>query len=663
MMELDAVDQRLDERRRTYVSGARQGQRGQKLAAKPGRGKTQIALGVAHDLDAIYVPVSSAVEQVTDAILWVSRALRSDEAPAALRASNDDIPGALRALSKALGETILVVDDFDRLGEVAPHDNWGIGTLTRTNAETLREWLTHHAGLLITRSAADDDDPLNRTNLTRRSLAHAAEFLEGRSVDVAAEGTRSLFDRVYEACPDDARRALALVALHGGPLDEAIIDRLSSASGRKTLVASKLLREWNGQFLAQPVWREWLIGAHPETGQELHPLLAVELEARVADGHEHTAAYALQAFRHYVEAGQLDRAALLARHSVLPLLDAARSLSVRKEYAQAARIYGLVTSRDPDVVGRRAASYARHYLHYNRAKCSAEQIRTTELGYIEALSLWPQNALFWSRRALTRFHQGDVAGGEAVLTEARLPTNVPEHPEKETILRSRTVARLVARESLYQALRVWADYVPKNGKDREAETKLLEACGRGWLTHDLQVVGPPAVRIIFRRPVRVALVRRRADYECSALEVTAYGPTPIAAFEHMAMRLHEEITRLIRALAQELSAAERFRKGALLAIVDPIASRLLAGVSPHAWVYGYLVEEAGAQWLEVGPDVRYEVPGELRVPADRRPRFALVRAGDTGEPAGPVQRLEEAPSDEPGDVLAEWAKRVAGDRR
>jgi hypothetical protein len=293
----------------------------------------------------------------------------------------------------------------------------------------------------------------------------------------------------------------------------------------------------------------------------------------------------------------------------------------------------------------------------SRAKSQREPLVATVRGYSEALELWPENALFWSRLALAQFHQHQAAEAERTLDRAH--AIVPRHPEKETTLRSRTVRKLVARGAVVEALRVWGDYQPVTQKDREAHNALLLAGERGWRASTLFANGVPLT--VLRREVQLRLSKIGSDYcvEIPDLDVRARAPTPAVGLEKAVGSLREEVQRLIRALPHTLSAAERLRKGMLLGLVDPVTSGLLEGVSAPVWVLGKLVQDGDRLWLEVHEDQRYEVPPSLRVPADGRPHFAQMTAGDAGQPVAPMLKLEAIGSDQPEAVLEAWSKRMS----
>jgi hypothetical protein len=201
------------------------------------------------------------------------------------------------------------------------------------------------------------------------------------------------------------------------------------------------------------------------------------------------------------------------------------------------------------------------------------------------------------------------------------------------------------------------DDQPVNQNDREPHDGLLLAGERAWRASTLFAAGVPPT--VLRREVQLRLGKSDADYRVEILEldVEARAPTPAIAFENAVRSLREEVQKLIRALSHTLNAAERLRKGMLLGLVDPVASGLLEGVSAPVWVLGKLVQDGDALWLEVHEDQRYEVPPSLRVPADGRPHFAQMTAGDAGQPVAPMLKLEAVGSDQPEAVLEAWSER------
>src|SRR5690606_23656022 len=162
----------------------------------------------------------------------------------------------------------------------------------------------------------------------------------------------------------------------------------------------------------------------------------------------------LEAHRHYSLAGDDEQAKRSARYGVGVIVNRARTLSKEGDYLRAASLYEFVTEcaeLQKLPINNEMHAYAVHYSHYNRYRASAHTVllRDTIAGYKHACALWPENAHFWSRLVRAHLYKGEPETALDVLEQAL--AKVPEHPRKHTVLRARSVDRLLEKDQKFEA--------------------------------------------------------------------------------------------------------------------------------------------------------------------------------------------------------------------
>lgn len=698
--QVDSLTRDVQEERRAVVTGA------------DGCGKTDVLLEVTRRLGerALLVRVPSGLDQVEAVVVQMAAGLGDEalrEIDATLREHVDRIEPALDVLHRYFGGRLLVVDDIDCL---APNpEDMDLDGVVRERREALNAWLSEHARLYASEASFDrggirtvalpppEAPPLQLVNdvehdvtpvwksvggdFGRFRLAMALAQIEQSPPDPRVGREDRLLEAVWAALPDSQREVLGLLAIHGRPLPDELWQALPSPLSPSVIAQVRSLTAIIGSD-GRSLWIEGPLGRFaqarlsPEERVHAHLRLAAAFAGELRGDEPNAwsrAAALVEAERHYAAAGQPDRALLFARYGVALLLDLARKRSLlgrfqQGEYSAAATIYESVLSLPERRVGPRAWAYAKHYLHYNRYKAKpalVEPVSKTEAGYRASIERWPENALFWSRLALTQFLQGERGRALSTLQEAR--ERVPAHRRKEWYLRCRTVKHLLRFEPphVVDALHVWGHYEARDHREKEAEEELDAALSRGFSAALLEAPDVPAVHL--HREITITITRAGRGFTCTLedLCISSRAGTPLAAFAAAIMKLREETDRFRRALTHTLDPAARAQKQRLLGCVDIVASRLLGDVPKTTWILGKVVADADGAMVvrEVGSGARTfaldlaDALDPSLVP-DTHPRLVRVRTGVAGEPVGPVIELEEPLGRDPERLWAEWRKRL-----
>lgn len=207
-------------------------------------------------------------------------------------------------------------------------------------------------------------------------------------------------------------------------------------------------------------------------------------------------------------------------------------------------------------VGRKQRSYARHYLHFNRAKAGIEPLELTDEGYTKALQDWPEHALFWSRKIRTQFYLEHPERALNLLAQAR--HTVPDFPQKQYLLVARTVRGLLRRERLLDAIRVWGSYSPDTLAAEEVAGLLEQRLGEGWEADRFEL--SPGEALLLNRKLKVHVVRVGEQWlaEFRDLELGAREASPWEALRALIARTRQETRELLQAYTHQLDAAARF---------------------------------------------------------------------------------------------------------
>ncbi|WP_437623176.1 tetratricopeptide repeat protein [Sorangium sp. So ce1151] len=698
--QVDSLTKEVQEGRRVVVTGP------------GGRGKTDVLLDVTRRLgeQALLVRVPSGLDQVEAVVIQAAaglgdKALR--EVDAALRDDVDRLEPALNVLRQHSRGRLLVVDDIDCL---APNPgDMDLDGVIGERREALDAWLGEHASLCSSEVSFDrlglrtwalsppEVPPLRLVNdvehdvmpvwksvggdLGRFRLAMALAQIEQSPPDARVGREDRLLEAIWAALPGSQREVLGLLAIHGRPLADEVWQALPSPLSPSVISQVRSMTAIVGSdgrslWLEGPARRFAEARLSPEERVHAHLCLAAAFAGELRGDEPNVwskAASLVEAERHYAAAGQPDRALLFARYGVALLLDLARKRSLlgrfqQSEYDAAAAIYESILNLPEHRIGPRAWAYAKHYLHYNRYKAKpalVEPVSKTEAGYRASVERWPENALFWSRLALTQFLQGERGRALSTLKEAR--AKVPAHRRKEWYLRCRTVQHLLRFEPphVVDALHVWEHYEARDHSEAEAKEELYAALSRGFSAALLEAPDVPTVHL--HREIKVTIPRTGKGFSCTLEElyVSARADTPLAALAAAIRKLRDETDRFRRALTHTLDPAARAQKQRLLGSVDIVASRLLGEIPESTWILGKVIADQDGSMVvrEVGASARTFTLGladalEPSLLPDTHPRLVCVRTGAAGEPVGPVVELGEPLGRNPERLWAEWRKRL-----
>lgn len=472
--------------------------------------------------DAVFarVPPHHLDRSVYTVLSIASQCNAGADVAAAVRRDPSRIDDALAVLSTSLGERPLIVDGVDRLDR----EEHELIDVLGSDERRLREWIRERARLTGGRTAepgaltpslgvpsSEDDRALWERvgkNYGTFRLARAGARIVGG--DFERWGTSEILRDVWTALSDDVRRVISLLLVHDRPIDRALFSGVDGVRADAIDAArdSGLVAGAGGRIWVADEWAHLrdLLPAHRR--DDLRRVLA-ESFVRAAESAGGEPLSVLEAHRHLAELGDLTRAAKFAEFGALLLLDLARRSSIAGQYGDSIRAYQVVLSLDDQLraagerggIGARSRAYAIHYRAYNRYKAGvhASPLETLER-YREALTLWPEHALFWSRTIACGFVAGRY--DDALRTRDEAFERVPPHPNRTTLLVQRTVERLLDRRLVLPALLVWDGRQPETLSQRRVQDRLLEAA-RSWTAADLWAPGAP--RLAFRPGASVAM--------------------------------------------------------------------------------------------------------------------------------------------------------------
>jgi tetratricopeptide (TPR) repeat protein len=666
----------------------------------------RVVAAVVHELgnEAVVASVPAAIEQVSRTILELSSVLDPKDVGQVDEALREQKPGATQAalnrLTQALEGRIVVVLNVENLA--LPESNEIAGALReqrqacygwisqRANLATAPRWLSSWAAHRQT-IAAPDAPPVELQNggprpptfvwdnhrhlqtfelaLTLEALGMSpyAEEVAGVIGSLTPESMRA---RVWEALPDGTLALMKVLAVHNRPMAHDVLERLPEYCNEDYQQGKELAlwRERAGWVAVDAAWSDWCERTLPQAErQEAHRVLAETFAREVSPGDPSSCLAGLsmlEAQRHLLCVGDVDRALEYSRFGAELFVDAARRLSRERRFEESAALYGRLLSIQ-GLLSSRLWAYAKHYYHYNRshARPELEPVRATAIGYEASSRDWGDNAIFWSRAVRAWYLAAEPSKAQQCLSQAM--QKVPEHPDKKARLIARTARRLAEMGRVVDAIEVWGTYKPDTPRARDDAARLTACLSDGWEAERLEVSGLRP--LVLLRPERFKIVQQQDGWRLVAdrLGRSERSSTPLESVRDFVQRVALEVKGLVGKLDRELDDDERERKQALLSTVDVIASGLDAHAAPTTWVYGRLErDEQGALWLASTGNqaARYQVPEALaereKVVVGDHAWLAEVVAGPSGVPKGPVQKLERLSRQDPETILRRWRERL-----
>lgn len=655
--------------------------------------------------DAVVATVPASLDQVTRTILELASSLGRADVSNIDDALRDQGPHAskevLLRLDKALAGRPVIVERVENLD---PPERDEVAAALREPREDLTRWILERADLVtVPRGASNFDErwpgalrslllpptpPVQLQNgavqpssvrweecadVRTLELSLALEALgvvPGEDADlVGGLNAGSLRERLRDALPEGVLTLLKALAIHGRPMPLEVLSRIPEYE-REAFDLGLSLALWRsraGCAVVDPAWTDW--GLRTLARSELHDIRRALAETFVCevspdDSSSRLAGLSmLEAHRHLLAVGDVERALQYARYGVEMVVGVARDLSKDRQFARSAALYERVLSK-PALMSLHLRGYARHYLHYNRAheRPELEPVAETARGYEASLRDWPENAIFWSRAVRSWYLAGDAVQARECLQRAR--RQVPAHRDKDTRLVARTARRLVERGLLLDAIDVWGDYVPDTLRAAEDAKRLRASLEEGWDASRLEVPGVPPLVLLRRERFKILQQQDGWRFVAEHLGRSARCATPIESARAFVQKVSDEVRSLLRALDRDLDDEQRERKRTLVSMVDVIASRLDAPASATTWVYGKLErDEHGALWLVAVDNLaaRYEIPAELTgsLVVGEGAWLAEVEAGLSGVPRGPVRALDKLPRSDPDTVRRRWRERLS----
>jgi len=397
----------------------------------------------------------------------------------------------------------------------------------------------------------------------------------------------------------------------------------------------------------------------PERAEVL-PSVAGALLAAVNDPRRLVPQHAsrvLRAHSIYVEmgdAGAAERTALLHVHG---LVDLARRMSTNGDFRGSWPLYDQIfrmlesgSFGVRDRLGRRLLSYVRHYRARDGARAGAMDEAACLQEYEEALSSWPENAL-WHERVVETFLRlaRPVEALQAVVKAYQV---VEDHPRRDELLRVRP-----AETALSQGLPLLALELiePVRGASPDLYPEVADGCRRvlrrfeqGVRISELPVsseTGQLGGRVVLHVPLDIH-VRRRADDTFAAglraLPTEGNARSPLGAVHDFARKLAEESRRLVTTPASNLGVKDVRLKGRLLSVVDALHSDIGIERATERWIVGRIQDRSLVPTMQSLPAI--PIPDELFPEITAGLYFASVPVHRDGMPSGPATRLEPAGS-------------------
>lgn len=459
-----------------------------------------------------------------------------------------DLDASLSIIGKALEDRpLLLVESRDR----APQLDRELRDVYTPQSKLVNRFLRGRADVQAYRSLKEhslrpqmgtprEDSRWNSAELWRRCgndlelylLAVSASLL-GYSLEdeVLQAGVEEVAAWMWELLAEPLRELLELLIVHGRPLSQDLLKE----SG---LVRSRVLERATSSYLVElerqsltlaPVWHRTI---RLQSTTRAHHKLAEAFSSQIAT----SPLSVLDACRHFAEVPDLARVREHAVFGAPFLLRLARQQSMEarddaSKFEVAAQTYDAVLELDqqlrdraePVGIGDRPRAYAVHYRAYNRYRAGRDSIEQTLSAYREALALWRDNALFWSRTISGCFVMGDYRAGVRASQDAYAA--VPEHPERDTFLLKRPIEHLMERQLLFAAVLAWG----RRGVDKapEAIDDLLEMTADGW--QEQHVWSTAVGNLWFARPILARIEAAGQRFRATLDGVEAIGDSAAEA--------------------------------------------------------------------------------------------------------------------------------------
>lgn len=418
-------------------------------------------------LPVVNVPVG--LDADVSALLGLSTALGREVAASvreALESDPSSAKAALHELDRHLGAQKLLVEGLDHLGRGTDE----IFEVIAPRRDEVAAWLRDHAGLRVAVRGRevgvrpvetprwDADVLFKQVERDPERYVLASAFHQWSGEPASRFDAGSLVVDLWEVLPRTIREVMSLLVVHGRPMSRALASHgaLLNADVVAAAIDGWLVDDVAGSLRLGAAWYQHAPVQAVERGP-LHRVLADGL-AKAANDDVEPGVALLEAHRHYVKVPDIAKAREHARFGALYLLDHARQLSIEAKHQESATEYQAVAELDEKsdhhALGARGRAYRTHYEHFNAARAQTEPMEKTLAGYREAVDLWPENALFWSRLVRCHFLLGEWSKALDALSEAYTDARVPPHPRRDATLILRTTERLIERDQVVPAVLV-----------------------------------------------------------------------------------------------------------------------------------------------------------------------------------------------------------------
>jgi tetratricopeptide (TPR) repeat protein len=513
---------------------------------------------------------------------------------------HSELDASLATVRGALSDRpLLLVEN----GALAPQLDRDLRDVYRPQSEVVNRFLRERANVQAWKGAQGqpfrarlgtprDDRHWDSHGLWRRCgqdlelylLAVSASLL-GYSLEdeVLQAGAEEVACSIWDLLAAPLRDLLALLIVHGRPLSRDLLEHTGLVRGRvlERATSSYLVEAERQSLTLASVWYR-AIRIQSADRTRAHQKLGEAFSSRI----EMSPLSVLEACRHFAEVPDLPRVREHAAFGAPFLLRLARQQSWEarddvSKFEVAAQTYDAVLELDqqlrdraePAGIGDRPRAYALHYRAYNRYRAGRDSIEQTLSAYREALALWRDNALFWSRTISGCLVMGDYRAGLRASQDAYHA--VPQHPERDAYLLERTVGHLMERPCLFAAVLAWGSR--ERSTAPETFDKLLELTSAGW--QEQHVWSPATGNLWFAAPITA-----RIEEDGPRFRVTLDGVETIGNSMMEAVRLATELLHrtVLAALTTESLGSD---DEALLDKLD--ASRFSSGDESERWI-GYL---------------------------------------------------------------------------